>query len=559
MRRLWWWIALAAAVLGGAALYVALSDGPAARVAELIGEGGEKRLADPMRPARGGTRVLVFALDGVGEAELLRAIRSGAAVRIGAAVGIDSLGGLSHGHAVPDVLSILPSTTIAAWTSVFTGEPPARTGVPGNEWFAREERAFYAPAPVTIEDNSHALAVYTDDLMGSVLPVPTVYQRAGVRSYVALSQIHGGADLLLLPDLSVLGDLVVAAAEGIGEDDEDVDQSLYTRLDAEAVERTLESVAEHGVADLQVVYFPGIDLYTHVADQALPDQMEYLTDVLDEAVGRVLDAYERAGVLDDTWIVFVSDHGHTPVLADDRHALGTAGDDEPPAVLERVGFRVRPFDIELDDGDQDYQAVVAYQGAMAYVYLADRSSCAQAGSRCDWLRPPRFEEDVLAVVRAFDAASRDGALVPALRGTLDLIFAREPRPVDQDALPFRVWDGQALVAVGDYLARHPRPDLLELESRLEGLAAGPYGHRAGDVLLLAKSGVERPIEDRFYFSSEYRSWHGSPTAQDSRIPLVIGRRGMSAAAIAELVAQSLGDRPTQLDVTRLILALLGSE
>mgnify|MGYP006173701475 CR=1 FL=1 len=47
-------------------------------------------------------------------------------------------------------------------------------------------------------------------------------------------------------------------------------------------------------------------------------------------------------------LVIVSDHGHTPVLNDDLHSLGTDGDDEPPAWLTEAGFRVRPFTIELD-------------------------------------------------------------------------------------------------------------------------------------------------------------------------------------------------------------------
>jgi hypothetical protein len=59
------------------------------------------------------------------------------------------------------------------------------------------------------------------------------------------------------------------------------------------------------------------------------------------------------------------------------------------------------------------------------------------------------------------------------------------------------------VAISDYLARHPRPDLLQLETRMRQLSAGLYGHRAGDILLLARSGLERSIEERFYFSGPY--------------------------------------------------------
>jgi hypothetical protein len=193
---------------------------------------------------------------------------------------------------------------------------------------------------------------------------------------------------------------------------------------------------------------------------------------------------------------------------------------------------------------------------MAYVYLADRSTCPQPGSRCDWRRAPRLEEDVLPVAHAFFEANRTGALIPELRGTLDLIFAREPRPPGEDALPFQIWDGERLVPIGEYLAANPRPELLELESRMEGLAAGPYGHRAGDVLLLSRSGGERQIEERYYFSDRYRSWHGSPSGQDSRIPLVVARPGSSGAELRERFRLAVGDNPSQLDITPLILHLL---
>jgi arylsulfatase A-like enzyme len=293
-----------------------------------------------------------------------------------------------------------------------------------------------------------------------------------------------------------------------------------------------------------------------VAERPLEMQRGYLTDVIDPAVGRLLQLYRDAGVLDDTWVLFVADHGHTPVLNDAQHALGAEGEDDPVAVLEQAGFRMRALKLELQDDEQDFQTTVAYQGAFAYVYLADRSTCTQPGTRCDWSRAPRLEQDVLPVVRAFDAANRTGAGVPALRGTLDLIFARPPRPPAEDALPFQVWDGEALVDLGVWLERNPRPDLLDLERRLHALAAGPYGHRAGDVLLLAKSGAARPIDERYYFSARYRSWHGSPDEQDSRIPLLVAHGGNDGAAIRSRVHAAAGPQPHQEDITALVLDLL---
>lgn len=256
-------------------------------------------------------------------------------------------------------------------------------------------------------------------------------------------------------------------------------------------------------------------------------------------------------------MILIADHGHTSVLADDRHALGTEGDDEPPALIEKTGFRLRKFVLNPDENEQDYQATVAYQGAIAYLYLADRSTCPQKGDRCEWQQPPRLKADVMPVVRAFYKVNTTGDPIPQLKGTLDLIFAREPRPPGQPALPFQIFDGKKLLPIPQYLARHPRPDLLQLETRMRWLGAGPYGHRAGDVLLLARSGLERPIEERFYFSGPYHSWHGSPTMQDSHIPFILARKGDAGEKLQAIITAAMGKFPSQLDFVPLVQALLG--
>jgi hypothetical protein len=556
-KRLAWIGAGVLVLLIAAAAYLLLARPPAARMLGLVASGGERLLREPLRPPGDGPRVLVFALDGVGDDELLAAVRSGRAPAIAALLGAEHDARVfAHGYAVPEVLSILPSTTMAAWASLFTGAGAAHTGVPGNEWFARDEMRFYAPAPVSVEGSSDALKTYTDNLVGDALRTRTLYERANVRSYVALSQIHRGADLLIVPAADALDDLIRAAFEGLSDDDESVGQEAYVNLDRSAIDNVVDAIGEHGVADLQVIYFPGVDLYTHVADQPLDRQRAYVTEVIDAAVGRIVQLYRAAGAFDDTYVLFVSDHGHTPVLNDDRHAIGSAPDDELATLLTRTGFRLRPPRLELDDDEHDFQATFAFQGAFAYVYLADRSTCTAEGSVCDWTRGPRLAEDVLPVVRALDAANRSGVGAPTMRGVLDLILTRPPRPTTEDALPFQVWDGTSLVDVGQYLVGNPRPDLLDLERRLHALGAGPYGHRAGDVLLLAKSGSSRPIDERFYFSARYRSWHGSPDEQDSTIPLIVAHGRQDGSALRARVEAAIGGAPNQEDIAALILNLL---
>ena len=46
----------------------------------------------------------------------------------------------------------------------------------------------------------------------------------------------------------------------------------------------------------------------------------------------------------------------------------------------KAGFRVPQASLFLPNTDNDYQAVIAYQGFMAYIYLADRSTCPQRRS-----------------------------------------------------------------------------------------------------------------------------------------------------------------------------------
>ncbi len=208
--------------------------------------------------------------------------------------------------------------------------------------------------------------------------------------------------------------------------------------------------------------------------------------------------------------------------------------------------------------NNDYTATLAYQGAIAYVYLANRAIC-PAGKKCDWSKPPRFKQDVMPVVRAFYQANKNGMRAHGLEGALDLIFARKPMPTGKNTLPYEVFDGHKLIPIGDYLKAHPRPDFIQLERRMQWLSAGPWGNHAGDVLLLSKSGLNRPIEDRYYFSRPYNSWHGSPSMQDSHITFAIANAKSTGAELKDIIAQIGDDEPSQLDLTPLVLKLLHQE
>ena len=193
---------------------------------------------------------------------------------------------------------------------------------------------------------------------------------------------------------------------------------------------------------------------------------------------------------------------------------------------------------------------------MAYVYLADRSSCPKAEQACDWKRPPRFEEDVIPVAEAFYANNRDGSLVRELKGTLDLVLTRRPKPYADVDLPFQVYVGNGkLESVAEHLGKHPHPEYVSVARRLEDLGVGRAGERAGDIVLIARNGNERDADQRYYFASWYHSWHGSPAKTDSEIPLIVAHPRKSQQQLSEITREVLGKEPAQQRVTDLVLRL----
>ncbi|HLI82262.1 MAG TPA: alkaline phosphatase family protein [Candidatus Binataceae bacterium] len=529
-----------------------------ALVRQTLETGGERKLKPvPPPPPPASTHVLIFALDGAAPKQLMEAVHSGHAPHIADLLGKDQGDGVfQHAYAAPHALSVLPSSTIADWASIFTGSTPAKDGVPGDEWFDRETMKFYAPVPVSVPETADNAKVVTDDLVGRQLKVPTLYHDLQPRSsFVSLLSIHRGATIYTTVSPGSFPDLFEHLIKGElkGNDDE---KSLSAALDRDSIDKLLDAIKEHGIPDLQVVYLPGIDIFTHSASDRLAGQLRYLEHVTDGCVGRVLDEYRRQGVLDNTYVLFISDHAHIPTQADKRNQLGTDDEHSPFQAVHKAGFRVRRASLIIPEADTDYQAVLAYQGFMAYIYLADRSTCPNEDDRCDWKQPPRLEEDVIPVLKTLYRSNLTGRPVAKLKGTIDLIFARPAMPMGQNALPFMIFDGHDLVPVGEYLRAHPRPDLVDLEQRMNWLGTGPYGYRAGDIVLLPHACMNLPIEDRFYFAGmTHYTWHGSACEQDSHIPFILAKPNESGREMRNIMSDFGGDSPSERELTPLVRSL----
>ena len=533
-------------------------------VAKTVATGGERPVAHSVVttakvPPAEGSRVIVFCLDGAGYPQLMEAIRSGKAPHLAALLGREESNGIfEHGYSAPGVLSVLPSSTVADWAATFTGKPPAQNGWPGDEWFDREHQRFYAPVPITVTETADFSRMLNDDLVGKQLKVPTLYEQLKRRSYVSMLMIYRGATLFTTVPPTTFAGLVGGLVEG-KLDGETALEAISKSLDLASTTKLLDAIKEHGLARLQVVYFPGIDLFTHASPDPLHAQVGYLEKNTDDAVGQVLEAYRKLNALSNTYVIFVSDHGHTPTMNDDRHRLGPDTLGSPFAILKAAGFRVRKASIEVSESEHDFQAVIASQGFMAYVYLADRSTCRVATQACDWRRLPRFRQDVMRAVRALYADNQTGFPIPQGKGTLDLIFARRAAEQGEEGGPFEVFDGTELVPIHRYLERNPRPDLADLEERMKWLGDGPYGGRVGDIVIFAKSSSTIPVQDRYYIATTtHYSWHGSPDLSDSNVPLILALDGGSGPVMRDIVNNvSYGGTLSEMDVTPLVMALIG--
>jgi hypothetical protein len=528
-------------------------------VTHTIETGGEERAAPVEVPASPtGPRMIIFALDGAVPAGMMDNIKNLQMPHVKELLGNDKGDGLfEHAYAAPEALSVLPSSTIADWASIFTGSVPAWDGIPGDEWFDRETATFFAPVPVSMTDIADNTKLVTDDLIGNELKVPTLYERLRVRSYVSMLSVHRGATFYTTVGPDSLSDLFSHLVRGTLEGREP-ERSLSGTLDRSSVEELNKAIEEHGIPDLQVVYFPGIDIFTHAAEDPLSSQMRYLAHVTDGAVGQVLDEYRRHNALDNTYVIFISDHSHIPTMNDEAHRLGPDDDSSPFKAVAKAGFRVRRASLILDDVDKDFQAVLAYQGSMANIYLADRTTCPMEHQKCDWKKPPRFEEDVIPVLKSLYLSNRRGRPIAGLKGKLDLIFSRQPTPAGANALPFEIFDGQELVPIDDYLSEHPRPDLPELSQRMRWLGAGPYGNRAGDIVLLPKACTNVPIENRYYFAGiTHYSWHGSACEQDGHIPFILAQAKGSGEKMRSIMNKFGGATPSERKMTPLVVSIFG--
>jgi predicted AlkP superfamily pyrophosphatase or phosphodiesterase len=239
--------------------------------------------------------------------------------------------------------TVLPSVTMAAQASIFTGTQPARHGIPGNQWFDRS-----AGRLIDYMTPGGLVCVYALTLLGGArcsgglanghLLAPSIYEaaaQAGLTSAVYFSQYWKGAARAAPPTgAELLGSL---AGNPVN----------WGAFDKQMAGRAVTELKLRGLPSLLTIYFAGTDGLAH--KNGIAGQIAYLSGTVDALLGHILDTIES---LDRSWrkhtmFVLVSDHGRTDLVANSE-------DPSLKADLQAA----------LPAG-----SVIAANGGMGYIYL----------------------------------------------------------------------------------------------------------------------------------------------------------------------------------------------
>jgi hypothetical protein len=241
-------------------------------------------------------------------------------------------------------VTIFPSITPAATTSIVTGAYPAEHGIAGASWFdqACQEIAYYGDDfwVIAREGFGNFVRDFLMRLNGDRLLAPTLFEmveRAG-RSAACLNYLvfrgiyphHADIPELLValpgvplsetvegPSTLCLGDFVSARhGHGRAPDAEGGPFRRFGMDDVSSGELLRELMAQGSMPDFTVAYFADNDYRSHKVG---PVKALHVVERVDRMLGQAFDAAGGIDkVLSDTVVIVTSDHGHCDVLDDDE-------------------------------------------------------------------------------------------------------------------------------------------------------------------------------------------------------------------------------------------------
>jgi len=424
-----------------------------------------------------------------------------------------------------------PTITYASFTTILTGRYPGSHGVVGNKWFDR-----YA----LVHRNYATIATYR--WVGNDYTAPTLFEHLAPRRTVNIQNANRRGASRTVDNWMSSGVFWFFGAF------ESVDALIPRRL-----EEVAESANKWGDWPVFIhAYMPAVDERGHQHGADSPEYRRAAMNV-DRQVGRLVAGIEAAGMLERTFFVLISDHGHVPTapaqyfnLAEHLRGMGMAVGERP---FVSGSFEERKRHFETRD------AVVIEGG--------DRRAIIHLPGPGGWHERPRYE----TVAELVDPRRADGGSLWT-NGTVKLIMA--PRRWADGHRTVEVysrsghsrlsrrqagaerWYGYEVVTT-DALNGAVPPGERDAESWLALTVDRPLpdfvvpmfelfeSPRAGDIMLVAEKGWQ--------FIQGRRGGHGGVDPGDVLVPMVFAGPGLPAGASI--------DQARLVDVAPTILGLLG--
>lgn len=499
-------------------------------------------------------KVLLIVVDACASRVLVPALENGR---------LPNIRRLSQAGAMyPNSISIFPSITPAATSSIITGVYPYEHGVAGAHWYNPNEDTvvYYGPDFWVIVDKG--LGDFFDDFLLRLnhdrLRAETLFEtveRAGKRAACLNYLIFRGdvahtIDMPLLLGLipgapfseevrgaSILywGDFVATEIEALGSTLKATGgpQNRFGFNDTATAELLVQLTQNNALPDFTLAYFPDNDFNSHdVGPANAVDTLE----AVDEKLGQLIDVYGGVdALLDDLCILLTGDHSQTDVV-DNEDTAGISLED----VLNEFTLATPGEPWTHED-----ELVVCPNLRTAQMYLHYPSSDLMNRLIEALLQDDRIDQ-VIWRATAIDSDERGLYVATRDRGRLHFWAGDDgPHTATDEYGGVWSWDGD-LGAVDGYVSDDGRIECLEYPNAFERLAGGINPDHSGSVWVTARPGYEFHLKHTSLHVSG--GSHGSLHRDDSTSPLLI------AGAPEDIEVPAT---PRAVDVVPLVLHMLG--
>ena len=452
-------------------------------------------------------------------------------------------------------VSIFPSITPAATTSIITGCYPAEHGIAGASWFdqARQEVAYYGDDfwVIAREGFGEFIRDFLLRLNGDRLRAPTMYEmieRSGrlaaclnflvfrgsvphkVRIPGLLAALPGVPlrETVEGPTILYLGDFVgtpVPHAHTLGEKGGMLHR--FGMDDASTGAMLKDLCAQKALPDFTVAYFADNDYRSHeVGPYAALPVIERVDKMLGEAfeAGGGLDA-----ILADTCVVLTSDHGHCDIVDDVKRAI---------IRLDTLLANYRQAELGRQWRSRD-EIMICPNMRAAQIYVREPSPDMLQRIARDILSDPRVDQVICRA--SLEHSDGEGYVVLTGRGRLQF------SPGSAGCDPFGTtwsWSGDA-AAVG--LEQDGRTiEFAQYPNAFERIAGVLDLDQSGELWVTARPGCEFEVPGGKAHVAG--ASHGALHALDSFSPVIVAGAGaprrlprhMRSVDLAPLCMEILG-------------------